>query len=83
MIYRKIISLVSLLALAACTDPDATTRALSHQGIKNVTVTGYRFLGCPEDDGYRTGFIGVDQNNQTVTGVACSGLFTGTIIRFD
>lgn len=77
----------SLLALAlllsGCTSPNNAQRALAGAGYTKVTLTGYRFFGCSEDDLYHDGFQAVGPNGQTVTGVVCGGPLKGSTIRID
>ncbi|HET8686676.1 MAG TPA: hypothetical protein VFM18_08430 [Methanosarcina sp.] len=73
----------SVMLLSGCTDSSTTTRVLEEQGYTNVKTTGYVFFGCPEDDVFHTGFVATSPANKTVSGVVCSGLLFGSVIRFD
>lgn len=65
------------------TDPAATVRTLESMGFTNVQTTGYRLLGCGTGDIRHTGFMATSVNGTRVSGIACSGFFKGTTIRFD
>jgi hypothetical protein len=69
--------------LVGCTSPDTAQRTLSGSGYTKVVLTGYRFLGCGEDDLYHDGFEAVGPSGQRVTGVVCRGPFKGSTIRLD
>lgn len=78
---RKIITIVALLALTACTDPDGAVKAAEAQGLTNVQPQGYSFFGCKKDDDFATKFTATGANGQPVEGVACGGYFAGTTVR--
>lgn len=80
---RKGILILSVLALAACTDADGARRTVESHGFTNVKITGYRFFGCSDNDGWRTGFEATNPNGRRVTGVVCSALFKGNTLRLD
>ena len=47
-----ILSVLSLVSLTACTDPETAARAVRNVGLENFVATGYRFTGCGEDDDF-------------------------------
>jgi hypothetical protein len=67
--------------VAGCSDPQSATRALESQGFKNIKITGYAWLGCSEDDAWRTGFEADALSGRRVAGVVCSGIFKGSTVR--
>jgi hypothetical protein len=73
---------LALLTLGGCTKPDATTKILAAQGFTQIVIEGYAFLGCSEDDTHRTRFRAVSASGEIVRGVACSGFWKGTTLRF-
>lgn len=77
---KKFIFIVFLF-LTACTDSNGTIELLKDQGYENVVITGYNWFGCSDDDFFHTGFI-VVKDNREIEGVACSGFFKATTIRF-
>jgi hypothetical protein len=72
-----------LLLLTGCTSANTAQRALSGAGYTKVSLTGYRFFGCGEEDLYRDGFEAVGPTGQKVTGVVCGGILKGSTIRLD
>lgn len=78
---KKFILIASVVFLAACTQPDKTTRTLEASGYKEIQITGYDFFGCGERDYFHTGFIAKGANGQAVEGVVCGGWFKGATIR--
>jgi hypothetical protein len=81
---KRIAIIASLVFLAACTDEQGATRVLMHEGYKDIRITGYRFLGCGNDDDYSTGFAATSPSGAPVTGVVCSGLmFKASTVRLD
>ena len=72
------------LVLASCgVDPRTATRALEANGLTNVRIEGYSWLGCGKEDTFASNFSAVGVNGQPVTGSVCQGLLKGTTIRFD
>ncbi len=79
---KKILMLIIMVCLfSGCTDKSGATKALEQQGYKYITIDGYSFLGCSEDDLFRTEFFAKSSANVDVRGVVCSGIFKGTTIR--
>lgn len=78
--------LVVFCFLAGCTDAPRARRVLEDQGYSNVTITGYRWWGCADDDSCATGFEAIAPGGKKVKGVVCSGfgLFSkGATVRLD
>ena len=71
------------LFLSGCTDAPKATNLLKSQGYTQVEITGYSFLGCGENDLWRTGFRAKSPNGNYTEGVVCEGVFKGQTIRFD
>lgn len=80
---KKMLMVVMLLGLVACTSDNDVKSATYGIGLTDVVSTGYRLWGCGEDDSFHTGFSGKNVQGQTVTGVVCSGMFKGATVRFD
>lgn len=74
---------IVLCFVVGCTKPAETRRVLEAQGYQQVEITGWKMFGCSEDDSHHTGFRARGQNGEEVSGVACSGWFKGTTLRFD
>lgn len=77
-----IIVALSAFVLLGCTDEPGARRVLESMGFTDITITGWRWLSCGEEDGWRTGFR-ARLNGRQVSGVVCSGIFKGQTIRFD
>jgi hypothetical protein len=80
---KRLAILASALALSACTDPDGARKVLEAQGYKNISITGYRYFGCGEDDVFRTGFTAMGPAQHQITGIVCRGHFKGSTVRLD
>lgn len=80
---KKILVLIALLTLTACTDEATATRILQHEGYTNIQMTGYNFFACGKEDFYRTGFTAM-KNGYRIDGAVCSGLFfKNATIRYE
>lgn len=75
--------LACLMALTACTRPDASRDVLVQQGYTKVNTGGYGFFACDEKDTFSTKFTATSPAGAEVSGVVCSGLFKGHTIRFN
>lgn len=64
-----------ILALAGCTQPNNASRVLEEAGYSNVEMRGYDFFGCSEDDLYHDKFTATGPTGRQVSGVVCSGWF--------
>lgn len=70
--------------LAGCgVNPSTATRALEAQGLTNVQIEGYSWLGCGKEDTFASNFSATGVNGAAVTGQVCQGLFKGTTVRYD
>ena len=67
----------------ACSKTDSSIATLQASGYANVQLTGYRFMGCPRDDSFHTGFVAKTSNGNQVSGVVCSGWLMGSSIHLD
>jgi hypothetical protein len=64
-----------------CTRPDHSYQVLQAQGYSNISITGYAWFGCSEDDWFKTKFVATGPTGTQVNGVVCSGLFKGSTVR--
>jgi hypothetical protein len=82
--YILAVLLISALsALSGCTSPSDAMRALDAEGMTEITITGYDYFACAEDDFYRTGFIATSREGKRISGTVCSGfLFKNATVRF-
>jgi hypothetical protein len=79
---KKILAVfLMLLCMTACSDQTTAVRLLEEQGYKNISITGYVFFGCSEDDTFHTGFVATSAAGKQVEGVVCSDWFKGATIR--
>lgn len=78
----KRLALIALLLLG-CTDSTNTIRTLEDSGFSDITVTGYSFFACGQDDTFHTGFRAKNQAGKFVEGTVCCGMMTkGCTVRF-
>ena len=81
---RLSLVLGAALMLASCgVNPSTATRALEAQGMTDVQIEGFSWLGCGREDSLASNFIAKGANGATVTGQVCQGLFKGTTVRYD
>lgn len=80
---KKIITIVALVALSACTNVDKTVSTLTAAGYTNITTQGYDWWLCGEDDTFHTKFTATGPTGLKVSGAVCSGVFKGNTVRFD
>lgn len=78
---KILITLIAVAALSGCSSHDDAVKALTGAGYKNIQTHGYSFLGCSEDDTFKTKFTATGPSGQAVEGVVCSGWFKGATIR--
>lgn len=78
----KILLLIMMLAITACSDKDGAYEAIENMGMSNIRITGYTFWGCDDKDVFHTGFIATNAQGKEVRGVVCSGWFKGSTVRF-
>lgn len=82
--FRTSIFLGVTLLLASCgVNPTTATRALEAQGLTNVQIEGYSWLGCGKEDTFASNFSATGVNGAAVTGSVCQGFFKGTTVRYD
>ena len=79
---KKIVAVIALLSLAACTDNKGAVNALKAQGFDGIEIQGYSFFGCGEGDVYHTSFKACRDTSCT-TGVVCGGVLKGNTIRYN
>jgi len=82
-LLKLTLTALTALSLTACTRTPESKHLLESQGFTDVTMTGYSFFGCGQDDAYSDGFTAKTIKGQSVTGVVCGGLLKGSTIRFD
>lgn len=80
---KNVLMLILIGLLSACTAPETATRVLESNGYKNISITGYSWFSCGEDDTFSTGFEAVGPTGNSVKGTVCSGLFKGATLRFE
>lgn len=79
---RFALTLTAALAVA-CTDDANTVRTLHSAGFTDVTVTGYSWFECGEDDTFHTGFRAKNPRGEWVNGTVCCGMIAkGCTVRF-
>lgn len=78
-----LIGLLAPVAVIANRDPADFVRVLEQAGYTQVQPTGYRFLGCSDNDLFREGFRAVSPAGIPVSGVVCSSFIKGHTIRID
>ena len=79
----RLLVVVALGCLAACTDPPTAHRALENMGMTDINVGGYAAWSCGRDDIYATKFVARNPQGRIVTGAVCSGWMKGATVRFD
>lgn len=81
---KKSFLILPLLAIAACTDVEGSTRTLKAMNLEPVSVGGYSWFGCSEDDWYKTKFTAKNAQGYPVSGQVCAGMFfKGATIRLN
>uniref|UniRef100_A0AB39AJQ4 Lipoprotein n=1 Tax=Vibrio phage P018-4 TaxID=3229728 RepID=A0AB39AJQ4_9CAUD len=73
----------SVLVLSGCSDSGKATQTLKNQGYTNISIDGYAWFMCSEQDTFATKFYATSPNWTRVSGAVCSGLFKGNTLRFD
>jgi len=80
---KILLAVLMVLVLSGCTNKSDAERALKAQGFSDITVTGYSFFACSDDDFYHTGFSAINPKGEVVTGTVCSGLlFKNSTVRW-
>jgi hypothetical protein len=70
-------------ATPVATEEPGAYKALKSAGYTEIEMTGYRILGCSEDDLFHDGFKAIGPTGVPVSGVVCSAVFKGYTIRLD
>lgn len=70
-------------ALTSCTDEQGARKVLERNNYKPLKVGGYAPFGGGEEDIYKTSFVAIAPNGDTVTGCVTKGAFKGSTIRLD
>ena len=74
--------LLAALLMLGCEDDGRGYRALEANGFTDITMKGYAWVGCGEDDFYSTHFAATNSAGKRVSGVVCCGSFKGCTVRF-
>ncbi|TGJ99820.1 hypothetical protein EHO57_13735 [Leptospira langatensis] len=83
-VIAMVIVIVAILSIGYV-DPEneKSRQLLEMEGFSQIQITGFRFLGCAEEDDLAIGFKAI-KNGFTVTGTICSSFFgKGHTIRYD
>ena len=82
---KRLMIIITPLILASCmTDVKSAKHALIDAGYHPITVGGYDWLGCGQDDFYSTKFKAYSSDStRIVKGCVCGGIFKGQTIRLD
>lgn len=78
-----LIAVIAALALTACTSEESAVKALTSAGYSDITITGYGWFDCSEDDTFATRFKAKGPTGQAVEGTVCKGMLKGSTIRLD
>ena len=78
-----LIILMIIIALTSCTDNSGAKKTLERNNYKVLHVGGYAFFNGSEDETFKTKFVAVAPNGDTVTGAVTRGLLKGSTIRLD
>lgn len=82
---KRLLLTAILLAtcLLGCTDEGSTRSTLQKAGFTNISVGGYSWFSCSEDDTTQTEFTATNPRGQRVSGTVCCGLVVkACTIRF-
>lgn len=82
MFTKKLLLIMPLLALAACSDAPTAERVLTENGYTDIVTSGYAAFSCGKEDTFATGFTAIAPGGRRVKGVVCSAAFKGATIRF-
>lgn len=76
---------ILLVLLSGCTDAEGARETLRKNGYEQISIGGYSFMGCNENDFFATKFSAINKmSGERVEGSVCSGLlFKNSTIRFD
>lgn len=73
-----------MFLIASCTDESGTKKVLEDAGYHPISIGGYGFMACSEDDTHATRFKAYSADStRIVTGCVCKGMFKGKTIRLD
>lgn len=71
---KKIIyTLIILLFFTGCTDKEVARELLIKEGYSDITITGYSFFGCSQNDIKSTGFT-AKKGGITFKGAVCTSM---------
>jgi hypothetical protein len=79
---KKLILVLGVLSLTACTDKSGAINALQNSGLEPVKVGGHAWFACSEKDKFSTKFIAKRADGKIVKGAVCRGFFKGSTVRF-
>lgn len=77
-----IVTMFLLALFVGCTDDQKARSVLQKQGFTNITITGYVFAACSDDDYTHTGFEAKNAQGQPVSGVVCCGFLKSCTVRW-
>lgn len=80
---KKIIIILSIFLLSACTDEETAQRVLEENGFTDIKLTGHKSWCCAKDDHMSTGFTAKTLSGKTVSGCVCNSWGKGATIRFE
>lgn len=77
-------SILLLIGIASCTNPKGAEKALRDAGYHPISVGGYAWFMCGQDDLFATKFRAYsNDSSRIVTGCVCEGFFKGKTIRLN
>ena len=66
-------TIILTLSFLGCTDRESSEKILKKEGYRNITITGYNFFECNNNDKGSTGFV-AEKNGKIVEGTVCSAM---------
>lgn len=80
---KKLLVIFGAVLMVSCTDRSGARKQLERNNYKPLDVGGYSLFGGSQDDVFKTKFIAIAPNGDTVRGVVTKGWFKGSTIRLD
>lgn len=77
----KLLWLLPIILLIACTAPDETRKTLINYGFTDIVIGRYSF-SCGRDDSFCTSFTATNPQGRRVSGAVGCGLMKGCTVRF-
>lgn len=69
------ILIVGSIVIPMNSDRSSLIPFLENQGYKDVSISGYSFFGCGNNDFYRNKFSAINPSGNKIEGIVCEGLF--------